>query len=612
MSREIQQLPQLLIDQIAAGEVIERPASVVKELIENCLDAGSSRIDVELEEGGKRLIQVTDDGQGIPADQLPMALASHATSKLREAKDLDHILTLGFRGEALSSMSAVASVEIASRTPDSDVAHRIIGRHGEAEDASPTAMRHGTRIRVSDLFSSVPARRKFLKSNSAEVARCSAVIKAAAMAHPTVGFSLTHDGRVVLKYPADQSLPQRIAEVLGEDLQDRMLPICESDGVTGWIARPDVQRRNSDGIWTFLNGRPLKDKVLQHGVREGFRGYQIPGFFPVAVIGIEVDPGEVDVNVHPSKLEVRFRQRESIHRRVRRAIRATLEQEGSVPRLQMDSAEPTLRTPSEFAAHPKMASGGDSVTSGQDEVLVNSGPASRFDGAVSPEVGDAMYNAIQIAEGASPESALESPVKSIEGGSANLVGESVRVFQVNDAFLILEEEEGLRVIDQHALHEKVLYEEILEQREKGTASQGLLVPETVTLDPREWTIFVETRESLAELGLEAEEFGEGVALVRAIPHGFEGRSPANLLRDILALMAPVISNGAPLPDLKERLLQTMACKAAVKAGQPLSQEAQEDLVRARDRAFQPENCPHGRPSELFISWQELQRRFDRK
>ena len=599
MSRQIQQLPQLLIDQIAAGEVIERPASVVKELIENCLDAGSTRIEVELEEGGKRLIQVTDDGQGIEADQLPLALASHATSKLRDAEGLDRILTLGFRGEALSSMSAVATVEISSRTGDSEVAHRIVGRHGKTEESPPVAMRPGTRVRVQELFSSVPARRKFLKSNSAEVARCSAVIKSAAMAHPNVAFSLSHDGRVVLKYPADQSLPQRIAEVLGEDLQDRMLPIIEVDGVSGWIARPDVQRRNSDGIWTFLNGRPLKDKVLQHGVREGFRGYQIPGFFPVAVIGVDVDPGEVDINVHPSKLEVRFRNREEIHRRVRRAIRATLEQEGSVPRLQMDAAEslPPVTPNSETVGR----------TDRRPEVA-----------PIPPVSGDSYAPAHPFAAGHHGEAAVGSLVteaaadRSVEGGSGSLVGDSVRVFQVNDAFLILEEEDGLRVIDQHALHEKVLYEEILERREKGGATQGLLVPETVTLDPGQWTIFVETRESLAELGLEAEEFGEGVALIRSIPHGFEGRSPANLLRDILSLMEPVVSSGAPLPDLRERLLQTMACKAAVKAGQSLSPEAQEDLVRARDRAFQPENCPHGRPSELFISWQELQRRFDRK
>ncbi|OUU21448.1 MAG: hypothetical protein CBC13_08985 [Planctomycetia bacterium TMED53] len=601
MSRKIQQLPQLLIDQIAAGEVIERPASVVKELIENCLDAGSTRIDVDLEEGGKRLIQVVDDGQGIEEDQLPLALASHATSKLREAEELDRILTLGFRGEALSSMCAVATVEIASRTAASDVAHRIVGRHGQVELSSPVALRHGTRIRVEDLFSSVPARRKFLKSNSAEVARCSAVIKAAAMAHPTVGFSLTHDGRTILKYPADQSLPQRIAEVLGEDLQDRMLPIVESEGVSGWIARPDVQRRNSDGIWTFLNGRTLKDSVLQHGVREGFKGYQIPGFFPVAVVGVEVDPGEVDVNVHPSKLEVRFRNRESIHRRIRRAIRATLEQEGSVPKLQMDAAVSTV---SETVAVADASIQPTKMDHG--EILSESGSKWRGAGQDSDH---GLHEAVATIS-TSPTARVEPAT--VEAGEPGLVGESVRVFQVNDAFLILEEEEGLRVIDQHALHEKVLYEEILENREQGGASQGLLVPETVPLDPRAWAIFVETRESLSELGLEAEEFGEGVALIRAIPHGFEGRAPANLLRDILSLMEPVVSAGAPLPDLKERLLQTMACKAAVKAGQPLSQEAMEDLVRARGRAFQPENCPHGRPSELFISWLELQRRFDRK
>jgi len=484
MSRKIQQLPQLLIDQIAAGEVIERPASVVKELVENCLDAGSTRIDVDLEEGGKRLIQVTDDGQGIAEDQLPLALMSHATSKLSEAEELDRILTLGFRGEALSSMCAVASVEIASRTVEADVASRIVGRHGESEMTSPVALRHGTRIRVEDLFSSVPARRKFLKSNSAEVARCSAVIKAAAMAHPTVGFSLTHDGRTILKYPADQSLPQRIAEVLGEDLQDRMLPIRESDGVSGWIARPDVQRRNSDGIWTFLNGRTLKDAVLQHGVREGFKGYQIPGFFPVAVVGVEVDPGEVDVNVHPSKLEVRFRNRESIHRRVRRAIRATLEQEGSVPRLQMDSAEASTS-----ALTAPEATGGVSATVDHGDILV------RSDHAVGTVVGENVGESETTMDSIPSHPGIAAVEGSVQGGAQQLVGDSVRVFQVNDAFLILEEKEGLRVIDQHALHEKVLYEEILERREKGGATQGLLVPETVQLDPRAWAIFVETRES---------------------------------------------------------------------------------------------------------------------
>lgn len=606
MSRKINKLPQLLVDQIAAGEVIERPASVVKELIENCLDAGSSSIEVDLEDGGKRLIQVTDDGQGISEDQLPLALASHATSKLKEVADLDRILTLGFRGEALSSMSAVATVEISSRTSGTEMAFRVSGRHGEIENLSPVALRPGTRVRVIDLFSSVPARRRFLRASSAEVARCSAVIKAAAMAHPTVAFCLTHDGRTVLKYPADQSLPERIAEVLGEGIQDRMIPLSGENGVTGWIARPDVQRRNSDGIWTFLNGRPLKDSVLQHGVRQGFKGYQIPGFFPVAVIGIDVDPGEVDVNVHPSKLEVRFRDKESIHRKIRRSIRMTLEETGSVPLLDLPGGA------SGDAAGGTASSGG---ASSETQTLNPYHPESGERADVVASENSMLESLGMTMSGISHSENVSENYqegRSVQSGESSLVADSVRVFQVNDAFLVLEEEDGLRVIDQHALHEKVLYEEILARRESGGASQGLLVPETVPLDPRAWTIFVETQESLGELGLVAEEFGDGIALVRAVPHGFENRSPANLLRDLLAQMEPVVSSGAPLPDIRERLLQTMACKAAVKAGQPLSKEAQEDLVRAREGAFQPENCPHGRPSELFISWLELQRRFDRK
>ena len=582
---QIIKLPALLVDQIAAGEVVERPSSVVKELIENSLDAGSSLIDVELEDGGKRLIQVTDDGQGIERSQLPLALTSHATSKLKVAEDLHRILTLGFRGEALASIAAVATVEIASRTAAEDVAHRVQGSEGTIEIQSPIAMRPGTRVAVKDLFSAVPARRRFLKASSAEVARCSAALKGAALAHPTVGFSLTHDGRTVLKYPADQSLSERISEVLGSEIGGRMIAVSGDDGVSGWVARPDLQRRNGDGIWTFLNGRPLRDRVLQHAVREGYRGFQIPGQYPVAVVGIELDPGEVDVNVHPSKLEVRFRNREDVHRKIRRAIRSALESAGSVPSLPLeDSALPDLIP---AAGHVELVS---SDVNGE-RVVERAAP-----------FGDPVACADPLITG-SREALVERP---------NLVRDSIRVFQVRDSFLVLEENDGLRVIDQHALHEKILYEKILVAREQGTLCQGLLVPEPVPLDPDQWSLFVEYKEALAELGLEAEEFGDGVALVRAVPQGFESSDPADLLREVLVKFESVRSSGAALPDLRERLLQTMACKAAVKAGQPLSPEAQEDLIQGREQAFQPWNCPHGRPSELFISWQELERRFDRK
>lgn len=591
-SQEIRKLPALLVDQIAAGEVVERPSSVVKELIENSLDAGSSQIEVRLEDGGKRLIQVTDDGQGIAPDQLPMALESHATSKLREAVDLHRILTLGFRGEALSSMAAVATVEIASRPANADSAHRVVGSQGQIDIETPVAMRPGTRVSVRDLFSAVPARRRFLKSNSAEVARCSAVIKSASLSHPTVGFSLTHDERTVLRYPADQSLLGRVSEVLGSEIAEQMIPVTSDDGVAGWVARPDLQRRNSDAIYTFLNGRFLKDKVLQHAVREGFRGFQIPGQFPVAVVGIEVDPAEVDVNVHPSKLEVRFQDREQVHRRIRRAVRHALEAAGSVPKLTLGGDSAT-------------ADGSDSQNTtfvaeeAQSQKIDGAGGATEFGGSSSP----AEVREFSVADPKDRE---------VMATDSTLVADSVRVFQVRDSFLVLEEADGLRVIDQHALHEKILYEQIRDSWQEGGLAQALLVPEPVPLDPEQWSLFVEYQDALLELGLQGEEFGEGVVLVRSVPQGFENQSPADLLRHLLVRFEPVSRTGAPAPDIRERLLQTMACKAAVKAGQPLSGEAQQDLVRGRERAFQPWNCPHGRPSELFISWQELERRFDRK
>jgi len=580
-ANHIRKLPALLVEQIAAGEVVERPSSVVKELIENSLDAGSSSIDIHLEDGGKRLIQVTDDGQGIAPDQLSMALESHATSKLKEAVDLHRIMTLGFRGEALSSMVAVATVEIASRPAAEDSAHRVVGTQGDIEHLTPLAMRPGTRISVRDLFSAVPARRRFLKSSSAEVSRCSAAVKSISLSYPTVAFSLTHDERTVLRYPADQTLLDRISEVLGSEVAQQMIPLTGDDAIAGWIGRPDLQRRNSDAIYTFLNGRFLRDKVLQHAVREGFRGFQIPGQFPVAVVGIEVDPEHVDVNVHPSKLEVRFRDREQIHRHIRRAVRGTLEAAGSVPELRLESDH----NPDRQAGRPQHPFGATQEATCSEATVEG---VEGYSGTGGP--GEPMVMATD----------------------STLVSDSVRVFQVRDSFLVLEETDGLRIIDQHALHEKILYEQIRESWQQGNLAQALLVPEPVPLDPEQWSLFVEYSDALAELGLQGEEFGEGVVLVRTVPQGFDGQAPGDLLRHLLVRFEPVSSAGAEQPDIRERLLQTMACKAAVKAGQPLSREAQQDLVKGRERAFQPWNCPHGRPSELFISWQELERRFDRK
>lgn len=572
----IRKLPPLLVNQIAAGEVIERPASVVKELVENSIDAGATQIDVILEGGGKKLIQVTDDGLGIAEEDLALALTSHATSKLSDQEGLERIVSLGFRGEALASIASVAEVELCSRPPGTDAASRVIAAEGRIEGASPLAQAHGTRVKVRDLFSAIPARRRFLKADSAEVARTSSVIKAIAMALPTVGFSLRHDDRVVLNYPGDQTHPERISEILGSDLGTQLIKLPLTDGVWGWLAPPDQHRRNNDGIWSFLNGRPIRDRKMQHAVREGYRGFQIPGHYPVAVIFLDIEPSEVDVNVHPTKHEVRFRDSQEIHRRIRRAIRETLTVEGSVPRLSVDSVSESIAS---------------------------------FQGRSASEVGGPIDETVDPRSTERREAETYSPQAR---PSTLLEEEQVRVFQVRNSFLVIEEEEGLRIIDQHALHEKILYEQILSERDAGSpVVQGLLVPEPVRLDPGEWATFTECRQALAEVGIEVEEFGEETVVVRSIPAGFEEENVEELIRTIIQRVRDAARSG-DLPDLRERLLQTLACKAAVKAGQRLSMEAQEDLVRGRKQAFQPQNCPHGRPSEVFISWPELERSFDRK
>jgi len=599
----IEKLSAHLVNQIAAGEVIERPASVVKELLENSIDAGATSIRIDLEEGGKRLIRITDDGAGITPEDLPLAVASHATSKLRSETDLHRIHTLGFRGEALASIASVSELDIVSRSAGHEVGSRVVAQDGSVEEGAPESMRPGTRVTVKNLFYNVPARRRFLKGDRAEVARIHTMVKELALAMPTVGFTVTHGGKTSISYPADQSHRDRIAEVLGRDLADRLIALPPHQQLVGWIAPPDLHRRTTDGIHAFLNGRAIRDKVVLHAVREGFRGYQIPGHHPIAVVFLDLAPETIDVNVHPTKQEVRFQDSSVVHALVRRAVRDALAAAGSAPELGSELGEtPASGLDRSSSALPPIDGLGSeavrepfSTSIGDDESRV----------ADRPHIDDV------IRERALPIGAGTTRAPTVE--STEIEGREVRAFQVNSAFLIVEEGDGLLVIDQHALHEKILYEEILQGREQGLLSQPLLTPEPVTLDPAEWEGFVEAREALEELGLVAEEFGDNVALVRAVPAGFESRAVDRLLREVLAQVVEGQRSGSgELPDLRERLLQTMACKRAVKAGQPLSSEAITDLVKGRSRAFQPQNCPHGRPSELRISWEELSRRFDRK
>jgi len=615
----IRKLSPHLVNQIAAGEVIERPASVVKELLENAIDAGATDIRIDLEEGGKRLIRITDDGMGIAPVDLPLAVASHATSKLRSEADLHRIHTLGFRGEALASIASVSELDIVSRPAGQEAGERVVARDGTVAEGAPEPMAPGTRVTVKNLFYNVPARRRFLKGDRAEVARIHTIVKELALAMPTVGFTVVHDGRTSIRYPSDQPHTRRIAEVLGEDLAGRLIPLPPHGQLMGWIAPPDIHRRTGDGIHGFLNGRAIRDKVVLHAVREGYRGYQIPGHHPVAVVFLDLPPESVDVNVHPTKQEVRFQDSAAVHALVRRAVRDALTAAGSAPSLGSELEESPATMP---APRPTSFEAGSAPPAGDHgaaaDRAVDAAGFAVAEGETSP--GGRETSSAGSAESRPPAEPRE-PSLALGGGEtrapvvppAAVEGREVRAFQVRSSFLVVEEEEGLLVIDQHALHEKILYEEILAAREAGVRSQPLLVPQTVRLDPSEWEAFAEVRESLAELGLEADEFGDAVVIVRAVPAGFENRAVDRLLREVLGKVVEARRGGSDtLPDLRERLLQTMACKRAVKAGQPLSPEMVVDLIRGRARAFQPQNCPHGRPSELRIGWEELARRFDRK
>lgn len=632
MVARIQKLPNHLVNQIAAGEVIERPASVVKELVENAIDAGAVEIVIDVEEGGKRSIRVTDNGFGIDPDDLPLAVTSHATSKLRREEDLHRVLTLGFRGEALASMASVAELELTSRPASQEVAQRIVSREGAIEPAAPEAMAAGTRVTIRNLFYNVPARKRFLKSDRAELARIRTAVQHIALALPDLGFTLRHGDRTVCRFRKGQTLRQRVAEVLGEETAERMLEIDPTQidptrgSLRGFVGRPDLHRRNSQSIYTFLNGRFIRDRSLIHAVREAYRGYQIPGHHPVAVLFLDVSPADVDVNVHPAKLEVRFRDQSSMFSLIYHGIRQCLEQAGSVPSLLGDSPASTSSPssgPVTGVSEPTVSFSADSTPvlptetqapqrSPHESFVARRQNPAADDDALPGEPWRVVPGA-DVVPGVGGVPGAGSPPTPQQTQQVLIDGQPARVFQVRNSFVLLEQENGLVVIDQHALHEKILYEEILESREQGGYRQPLLIPETVELDPDEWTRFVDAEASLAELGFVVEEFGDRTVVVRSIPAGFENHNVARLLRDVLAQLGPRLEAGAGGKlDLRERVLQTLACKRAVKAGQPLGPEQLTDLIRGRSRAFQPQNCPHGRPSELFLSWEELERRFDRK
>ncbi len=604
----IQQLPANVVAKIAAGEVVERPASVVKELVENSIDAGASRIDIELEQGGSELIRVVDDGSGIAADQLALAFAPHATSKLAEAEDLLELVTMGFRGEALASIAGVAQVLLQSRRPGEPSGHEVRCDASVLGEVRPWNGTPGTRIEVRQLFFNIPVRKTFLKSAATELGHITEVLTRLVLANPTIHLTLRHNGKQVFEVPGSAGLKNRIGLFFGAEVEDSLFEIDSGEGAArlrGYVADPHCNKGNAKLQYLFVNGRWFRDRSLGHAFQEAYRGLLMTGRCAVGFLFLDVPPDSVDINVHPQKHEVRFRNQSSIYSLVRSTVKARLLKENFVPRFQFQSENvehPTTSTPSR--AFPDLPPAFFQPPIRQDTSPSIFSPR-RADAArtVAPWEQPAAIPPTQkevITEAPPPELPFFIPPLAI--GSA---------LQVHDSYIVLETTDGMQVIDQHALHERILYEQLRQRIVSGKLEvQRLLIPEAIDLPAPQVAVVLEAAAELAQLGLEVSDFGGNTILLSSYPTLLERRSPVNILKGVIdeLLNKERMPNKAALLD---HLLTTMACKAAVKAGDKLTQEEITHLLKLRDLAEDSHHCPHGRPTSLNFSRAQLDKQFGR-
>jgi DNA mismatch repair protein MutL len=606
----IQQLSASVVNKIAAGEVIERPASVLKELLENSVDAGATRIDVTVEQGGGELIRVADNGCGIAADELPLAVASHATSKIRQAEDLFSVHTLGFRGEALASIAEVSRLVLRSRTRDATNGAELEIVGGQSRGVSPIGCPVGTTIEVRNLFFNTPVRHKFLRSTQTEMGHTTEALTRIALAHSHVHFTLTHNGRLVHDLAPVDDVRQRVAAFFGQEIADDLIEIgSEADGVTldGFVANPMHSRANGRMQYLFLNGRAIRDRSLQHALGEAYRGLLLTGRQPICFLRLEMPPDLIDVNVHPTKQEVRFQDGGRLYSQLLGTLRTKFLTTDLTARGRSPANMPSSAYEMETEA------GVSQLVHWAKEQLGQQArePADAANGA--PHFGEPLrlhrldVPAFQPFDAARPQAAIREDAS---GGQAVTAG-ARGALQVHDRYLVVETEVGLEVIDQHALHERILYEQLRDRVLAGSLeSQRLLVPEPVDLAASEAAAVLEQRELLAQLGVEVEPFGGETVLVSSYPAMLANWRPGEVLRE---LVEKLLAGGKALEarDLLDELLHMIACKAAVKFGDRLTPEEIEALLAQRHLAQDSHHCPHGRPTALVFTREDLDRQFKR-
>jgi DNA mismatch repair protein MutL len=634
-------------NQIAAGEVADRPASVVKELLENALDAGATRIRVEVEAGGRKLIRITDNGVGMVRDDALLAFERHATSKIRSSDDLLSIATLGFRGEALPSIASIARVELETRAAGEESGTRVEITGGTIHRVEEAGLAAGTSITVRDLFFNTPARRKFLKAETTELSHVTALVTHYALAHPEKHFALHSATHALLIAPPVQKPAERIFQIFGKDTLDQLIPTAAERPfdraglpepppwkrdedytapdpgflrMSGFVSKPELQKLNRNSIYVFVNQRLIRDRLILHAVSEAYRNVIPPTSYPVVLLFLEMPPHEVDVNVHPAKTEVRFRQQAAVHDFVRDSIRnALIKSRPAAGFLAALTAHPHA-TPSLLpATSPQPGQSEGSIIEAEAALPAVGAPFQLAEPSLSPEEVKLPFAIAPQENGHAPT--IQQPRHDCEVqdfpedgepvASLNSLASLKPLGQLRESFIVAMNDEGLWIIDQHVAHERVLFEKILREREvERVERQRLLMPMLVDLQPHQMVLFATISQELEHNGFEVEPFGPHTLAVKAAPVGLEGKRLERMLMEVLE-QAGNSAQSENMDTLRTRIAASIACHSAIKVNMPLDPQRIEWLLAELARTEHPTSCPHGRPIALRYSWRDIQRAFQR-
>jgi DNA mismatch repair protein MutL len=665
-------LSETVANQIAAGEVVERPASVVKEMLENSLDAGATRIKISVEAGGKKLIQITDNGCGMVRDDAMLAFERHATSKIKNAEDLLSVATLGFRGEALPSIASVSRLRLETRAEEEAAGTVVEINGGKIARVEEAGLPLGTSITVRDLFFNTPARKKFLKAESTELSHIASLVTHYALAHPEKHFELHSAANAMLVAPPVAGYSERVYQVFGKETLDQLIPVAsrqalehvglpqpppwrrreEEDGeeaaakdpgemrIHGFVSKPEIQKLNRNSIFVFVNGRLIRDRLVQHALTEAYRNIIPPTVHPVVLLFLELPAGEVDVNVHPSKTEVRFRQQSVMHDFVRDSVRAALMKARPVPRFMTEirahatasqsltpgALTPGTLTPGTHAWEPASveASAADAPAGWQAPYEPGSGGGFALQAPVPPPVSARFQFEGGIAVEAKAAISLARGVEAIpDNGCApaldvseqeptlSSLGTLKPLGQIRNSFILAVNEDGLWIVDQHVAHERVLFERVLKQRAvQKVESQRLLMPIVLELSPAQQAVFAEISDELQHNGFEAEPFGARSVAVKVAPAGVEASAVENMLHELLDQFSRE-EQSLNLEKIRARIAASIACHAAIKVNMPLEQNKMEWLLAELAKTDHPYACPHGRPVVLRYSVKDIQKAFKR-